>query len=51
MLSWARPGLPALRNLAGPIQHFRSAVPSAWQGKVAAANRAGARGNAARPAP
>ena len=25
-LAWARPGLPALSNLAGPIQHFRAAV-------------------------
>ena len=36
MLSCARPGLPALGNLAGPIQHCRSAVLSAWQDKVAA---------------
>ena len=35
-LSWARPGLPAQCNLAGPIHHFRSAILSAWQGKVAA---------------
>ena len=26
MTKWNRPGLPGLRNLAGPIQHFRSAI-------------------------
>ena len=30
------PGLPDLSNLASPTQHFRSAVLSAWQDKVAA---------------
>ena len=32
VLRWARPGLPSLSNL----EHFRSAVFGAWQGKVAA---------------
>ena len=36
MTRWDRPGLPGLSNLAGPIQHFRSAILSAWRGKVAA---------------
>ena len=35
-LVWVRPGLPMLRNLAGPIQHFRSAIIDAWRNKVAA---------------
>ena len=35
-LAWARPGLPLLSNLAGPIQHFRSAILDAWRNKVAA---------------
>ena len=26
MTRWDRPGLPGLSNLAGPIQHFRSAI-------------------------
>ena len=26
-LAWVRPDLPLLSNLAGPIQHFRSAIP------------------------
>ena len=26
MTGWDRPGLPGLSNLAGPIQHFWSAV-------------------------
>ena len=34
-LAWTRPGLPMLDNLAGPIQHFRSAVLDAWRNKVA----------------
>ena len=45
--SWLdRPGLLALSNLAGPIQHFRSAVLGAWQERVAAdlCSRRGFRG-------
>ena len=34
-LAWVRPGLPMLSNLAGPIQHFRSAFLDAWRNKVA----------------
>ena len=34
-LAWLRPGLPMLSNLAGPIQHFRSAILDAWRNKVA----------------
>ena len=33
---WIRPGLPPLRMVTGPIQHFRSAIWQAWQSKVAA---------------
>ena len=33
---WIRPGLPPLRVMTGPIQHFRSAIWQAWQEKVAA---------------
>ena len=29
---WIRPGLPPLRMMTGPIQHFRSAIWQAWQG-------------------
>ena len=25
-LSWSRPGLPLLCNLAGPVQHFKDAI-------------------------
>ena len=32
---WIRPGLPPLRMMAGPIQHFRGAIWQAWQSKVA----------------
>ena len=32
---WIRPGLPPLRMLAGPYQHFKSAIFSAWRGRVA----------------
>ena len=32
---WDRPGLLGLCNLAGPIQHFRSAILDAWRNKVA----------------
>ena len=35
-LAWVRPGLPLLSNLAGPVQHFRSAILDAWRNKVAA---------------
>ena len=35
-LGWSRFGLPLLSNLAGPVQHFRSAILDAWRGKVAA---------------
>ena len=31
---WIRPGLPPLRLLTGPIQHFRDAIWQAWQHKV-----------------
>ena len=31
-LGWFRPGLPLLRSLAGPVQHFRSAILDAWRG-------------------
>ena len=45
-LAWVRPGLPLLSNLAGPIQHFRSAILDAWRNKVAAdhCRRKGCRG-------
>ena len=36
MTWWDRPGLPGLSNLAGPIQHFQSAILDAWRNKVAA---------------
>ena len=35
-LAWFRPGLPLLNNLAGPIQHFRSALLDVWRNKVVA---------------
>ena len=35
-LAWVRPGLPLLRNLAGPLQHFKTAILDAWRNKVAA---------------
>ena len=35
-LGWTRPGLPLLRNLAGPVQHFKAAILDAWRNKVAA---------------
>ena len=31
---WIRPGLPPLRMLAGPYQHFKSAIIEAWRNKV-----------------
>ena len=34
-LAWARPGLPLLSNLAGPLQHFKAAILDAWRDKVA----------------
>ena len=36
MNGWVREGLPVLSNLAGPIQHFWSAVLEGWRGKVSA---------------
>ena len=33
-LAWIRPGLPMLSDLAGPIQHFRSAVLDAWRNRL-----------------
>ena len=36
LVGWAREGLPVLSNLAGPVQHFRSAVLEGWRGKVSA---------------
>ena len=35
-LAWSRLGLPLLSNLAGPVQHFRSAILDAWRCRVAA---------------
>ena len=31
---WIRPGLPPLRMIGGPYQHFKSAILSAWRNKV-----------------
>ena len=31
---WIRPGLPVLDMVAGPIQHFRSAILDAWRHRV-----------------
>ena len=31
---WDRPGLPVLSMVAGPVQHFRSAILDAWRHKV-----------------
>ena len=31
---WIRPGLLLLHQLAGPYQHFKSAIWEAWQAKV-----------------
>ena len=41
-----RPGLPMLSNLAGPIQHFRSAILDAWRNRIAVdlCGRRGSRG-------
>ena len=33
---WIRAGLPLLRTMAGPVQHFRNSVFRAWQDTVAA---------------
>ena len=35
-LAWFRPGLPLLSNLAGPLQHFKTALLDPWRNKVAA---------------
>ena len=32
---WIRPGLPPLRMLSGPYQHFKSAIFSSWRGRAA----------------
>ena len=32
----SRPGLPLLSNLAGPVQHFKTAIIDSWRNKVAA---------------
>ena len=32
---WLRPGLPPLRMLSGPYQHFQKAIFSSWRGRVA----------------
>ena len=34
-IAWARPGLPLLGNLAGPVKHFKAALLDAWRNKVA----------------
>ena len=36
MPGWARPGLPGLNSLAGPMQYFSSDLPDAQCGKVSA---------------
>ena len=36
LVGWAREGLPVLSNLAGPVQHFWSAVLEGWRSKVSA---------------
>ena len=43
---WIRPGLPPLRMLAGPYQHFKAAIIGAWRNKVSGilAARKGFRG-------
>ena len=33
-MGWSRLGLPLLSNLAGPVQHFKSALLDAWRDKV-----------------
>ena len=32
---WLRPGLPPLRMMTGPFQHFKEAIFAAWRGRVA----------------
>ena len=34
VFGWIRPGLPVLAMVAGPIQHFRSAILDAWRHRV-----------------
>ena len=34
VFGWIRPGLPVLDMVAGPIQHFRSAILDAWRHRV-----------------
>ena len=34
VFGWIRSGLPVLDMVAGPIQHFRSAILDAWRNKV-----------------
>ena len=34
VFGWVRPGLPVLDMVAGPIQHFRSAILDAWRHRV-----------------
>ena len=36
LVGWVRDGLPVLSNLAGPIQHFGSAVLEGWRSRVSA---------------
>ena len=36
VVCWVRPGLPVLGNLAGPVQHFNSAILDAWKDRFAA---------------
>ena len=36
LVGWVRDGLPVLSILAGPTQHFRSAVLEGWRSKVSA---------------
>ena len=31
---WLRPGLPPLRMLAGPYQHFQNAIFYSWRGRA-----------------
>ena len=34
VFGWVRPGLPVLDMVAGPVQHFRSAILDAWRNRV-----------------
>ena len=36
VVSWVRPWLPVLSNLAGPVHHYKSAILDAWNDGVAA---------------